>query len=183
MENSDRFERYNGVAQSLHWLTVILFLLAVTFALLLPEEPESPAEYLEYSAHQTLGVLIFVVTVLRLLWRSVSQVPALPASIPGWQRLLARTVQYLLYATLIAQPVIGVLMVWTEGGSVTLFGSLTVPSLISANEAISEITDELHEIIGWSMIVLAAIHAAAGLMHHFILRDEVLRSMLPGRLR
>lgn len=180
MENSDRIDRYNGLAQIFHWLTVILFILVIVFALVLGDEPESADEYREFSPHLTLGVLIFFITVLRLTWRRLSDTPALPVSLPAWEQTLARLVQYLLYAALIAQPLIGVVMVWTEGGSVILFGSLTLPAAIGANEGLSEITDSLHEFIGWSLVWLAALHAAAALRHHFVAKNDVLRSMLPG---
>lgn len=181
MESSDRSERYGGIAQSFHWLTVILFVITVAIALVLPEDPETPTEYLEYSAHKSLGIVIFFLTILRLIWRHASTPPALPASIPSWERASARAVQYSLYAALIAQPLIGVLMVWSDGAPVVLFGSLILPTLAPASEAMNGLTDSLHWYVGWALIWLAGLHAAAALRHHFVSRNDVLRSMLPGR--
>jgi cytochrome b561 len=179
MEMPDRSARYGGFAQSLHWLTVVLFVIAVAIAFVLPEDPRTPIDYAEYSAHKSLGVTIFFVTILRLIWRRIAPPPPLPADVGTWDRVAARTVQYLLYVALIAQPVIGVLMVWSDGSPVVLFGSLPLPTLLPDSEALNAIVDPAHFYVGWSLVLLAALHALAALRHHFILKNAVLRSMLP----
>jgi cytochrome b561 len=89
-------------------------------------------------------------------------------------------VQYLLYAALLAQPVVGVLMVWGEGSPVILFGSLHVPTLLPISDEVGEVFDRLHYYVGWGLIWLATLHAAAALRHHFLSGDDVLNRMLPA---
>lgn len=172
--------RYSGIAQSLHWITVLLFVITVTVALVLPEEPETAVEFAEYSAHKSLGLTIFLVTILRLVWRRMSPPPPLPPDIAAWERAAARTIQFVLYAALIAQPVLGVLMVWCEGSPIVLFGYYSVPTLLPDNETFAEAFDSMHYYIGWGLIDLATIHALAALRHHFVSRDDVLNRMLPA---
>jgi cytochrome b561 len=85
------------------------------------------------------------------------------------------------YALLIALPLSGWLMTSVEGDPVTFFGWFGVPSLpVPGGEASEDLLEETHEVLGNVLLVLAGIHVLAGLKHHFIDRDDVLRRMLPG---
>jgi cytochrome b561 len=62
---------------------------------------------------------------------------------------------------------------------VTLFGWFQFPALIGENHELHEVLEEVHELLFTLLLVVAAVHIAAALYHHFILRDSVLRRMLP----
>jgi cytochrome b561 len=170
--------RYGAVAQAFHWLTVIL----VGAAYLLGEGgPESRIYAAErasqLSLHETLGMAVLVVLVLRLAWRLFDRAP--DVEMAGWMRAGSRLVHLVLYALLAAVPATAILGAWFEGHAVTLLGLGDLGPLTPLNHALGEELSELHEVLANAIIWIAGLHAAAALFHHFFLRDRVLASMLP----
>jgi cytochrome b561 len=128
--------------------------------------------------HETLGVLVFVVVVLRLLWGLIDSTPA-KQPMPRWMAAAAKLVQFALYALLITIPATAVLGTWLEGIPVTLPG-FDIPPQIAKAHGLGQLIMEIHTTLGNAILWVAGVHAAAALFHHFYLRDEVLQSMAPG---
>lgn len=167
--------RYTTVSKSLHWLIALL-----VFALLamgkLGEVDDEPL----FAWHTGVGLLVLVLMVARLGWRLTHAVPPLPATTPGWQQAAARGLHWAFYGLLLLLPLTGWAITSIEGDAVSLLG-LPMPALpVPGGEAAEDIVEETHEILGNVLLVLALVHVAAGLKHHFVDRDDVLRRMLPG---
>jgi cytochrome b561 len=128
--------------------------------------------------HETLGVLLFIVVVLRLLWRLIDSTPA-KQPVPRWMVAAAKLVQVGLYALLVAIPATAVLGTWLEGIPVTLLG-FDIASPISEARGLGQLIMKIHKSLGNAILWVAGVHAGAALFHHFYLRDEVFRSMTPG---
>lgn len=171
--NSDR---YTAVSKTLHWLIALLAFTLLAMGKFWEVEPGEPGSL--YARHTSLGLLVLALMVVRLAWRLTHAVPALPATTPGWQRAVARGMHHAFYILLIALPLSGWLMTSAEGEAVNFFG-IPVPQLPVA-EASEDALEESHELLGNVLLVLAGIHVLAGLKHHFVDRDNVLRRMLPG---
>src|ERR1700758_3932977 len=90
------YARYGAVAQALHWATAILVLLAFIYG---PGGSEqrvySPARDFDRRLHETLGLCVLALVVLRVLWRMIDTAPALPQG-PRWMGVVAKAVQGLL---------------------------------------------------------------------------------------
>jgi cytochrome b561 len=67
--------------------------------------------------------------------------------------------------------------------SVSWFGLVTLPDLIGPNRSAYSLLHETHEFLANVLFYVAIIHALAALKHHFIDKDNVLRRMLPVKLR
>jgi len=105
----------------------------------------------------------------------------MPSSMPAWQQTTARAIHHSFYALLIALPFSGWLLVSAEGDAVSFFNWFNVPALpVPGGEASEDFIEETHEILGNVLLALAGVHVLAGLKHHFMDRDNVLRRMLPG---
>lgn len=172
--------RYGAVAQTFHWLTVVL----VGAAFLLSEGgPESRVYAAEraqgLALHETLGIAVLVVLVLRLIWRAVDRAPEEPP-MPGWMLLSSRLVHWLLYALLVAIPATAILGAWYEGHPVTILGIGAIGPLLTGSHDLGQSLTGIHTFLGDAIIWVAGVHAAAALFHHFFMRDRVLLSMLPG---
>jgi cytochrome b561 len=128
--------------------------------------------------HETLGVLVFIVVVPRLLWRLVGSTPA-KRQMPRWMTVAAKLVQFALYVLLVAIPATAVLGTWLEGIPITLPGFDIAPQITKAH-GLGQLIMEIHTTLGNSILWVAGVHVAAALFHHFYLRDEVFRSMIPG---
>jgi cytochrome b561 len=172
--------RYGAVSQSFHWLTVVLVGAAY---LLSVEGPESriyaPENASALSLHETLGILVIVVVVLRLAWRLVDRPPEDPP-MAAWMLYSSLLVHWALYLLLAAIPLAGILGALYGGHPVTLLGFGPVGPFLTTSSDLGRSLAEVHGTLGNLIIIVAGLHAAAALFHHFVLRDRVLLSMLPG---
>ncbi len=173
-------ERYGAVAQGLHWLIAALILLMFGLGWYMVRLPLSQQKFDLYQLHKWFGVTIFGLAALRLLWRLFRPAPPLPASMPAWERTAARTSHGLLYALLFVQPTVGFLQSNAANFPVVLWGVLPLPALIGPDEPLSETLLQVHHLGAFVFMLLVLVHVAAALRHHFLLKDDVLRRMLPA---
>jgi cytochrome b561 len=172
--------RYGGVAQALHWLVAALVLSQFGLGWTMSDLPLSQLKFDLYQLHKSLGLTIFALVVVRLAWRLRHPPPPLPASLPAWERAAARINHGLFYALLLVQPLIGLLQSNAANFPVVVWGVLPLPALIGSDEALGETLVEVHQTVAAVLLVLIALHVAAALRHHFLLKDDVLRRMLPA---
>ncbi|WP_407156538.1 cytochrome b [Bradyrhizobium sp. STM 3557] len=128
--------------------------------------------------HETLGVLVFIVVVLRLLWRLIDCTAPTPP-VPRWMAAAAKLVHFALYALLILIPATAVIGTWLEGIPITLPGFDVAPQIAKAH-GLGQLIMDIHTTLGNAILWVAGVHAAAALFHRFYLRDEVFQSMVPG---
>jgi len=171
--------RYTRTAIGLHWL--IAFAIAMTFSvgIVMSDLPLSPDKLRIYSWHKWAGVTIFLLVLMRLVWRATHRVPGPPSGSPVWQHRAAQLVHVLLYVLMVAIPLSGWLMSSAKGFQTVYFGVLPLPDLLAKNKALGKTLEEVHQILNFSMAGLVFIHAAAAVKHHFVDRDDVLTRMLP----
>ncbi len=171
--------RYGAVTQTFHWLTVFLVGAAYLTGEGGPELRVYAAERASLLGwHETLGILVIVVMVLRLAWRMVDRAPEEPP-MPGWMQFASRLVHWMLYALLAAVPLTAIFGAWYEGHVVTFLGTGGVGPFLTTSHDFGRSITELHTTLGNLIIWIAGFHAVAALYHHFFLRDRVLLSMLP----
>lgn len=181
---------YDPLSRALHWLTavavVVAFVLGPEHFGRLMRDGLDPATRSDIVWHESLGVLIFTLTLLRLLW--VALRPAAPTfALTGWMNAASKLAHLGLWALLLALPTTAILALGSEGHPLTLLGGLRINEMpLIAQAAIAHWTDwgEVHGLLGDVLMYLAGLHAIAAIYHHVILKDGVLRSMLPpGLLR
>lgn len=175
--------RYGAVAQLLHWAIVALVVTQFVLANKAHHLPLGSAKLATLAQHKSVGITILGLAILRMIWRWFNPVPGVPAGTPTWQRLAARGSHFLLYALLLVIPVLGWLMSSARNFPVSWWGLVTLPDFIEPNKQAYEFFHEAHELAAKLLFVVALIHAAAALKHHFLDRDNVLRRMLPIRLK
>ena len=170
---------YDRVSIWLHWLTALLVITQFALALLW-DGFGRPAHRTMVMLHMSFGIILTVLIAARVVWRLMPshQLPSLEA---GWVGRAAKGVHYLLYVLLAAEAVLGFLTRWWEGRAMSFFGLLIPGPFGEGNRPTHEMLIEWHEKVGWAIIIVALGHAAAALYHHFVLKDRVLRRMLPGR--
>jgi cytochrome b561 len=176
-------ERYGLVAQALHWLTAVLVLIAFTFG---PGGSEqrvyAPQRDFERQLHETLGICVLALAVLRVFWRLVDSRPPTPR-VPRRMGLAAKVVQAGLYLLLFALPLTAITGAWLEGHPITLLNGIQVGPAVPKAHDVGAAIATIHTWLGDAILWLAGLHAAAALYHHFVLKDGLLVSMLPGRWR
>ena len=170
--------RYDDRSILLHWITAGLVILLWCIAQVIDFFPRGTPRITVRSLHMLLGVTLGVVILLRMAWRASSG-RRLPLAAPGFIGYGAKIVHYGLYLLIVATVALGIANVWVRGDSI--FGLLTVPKLAPGDQVLKETVEDLHGWFANAVLILAGLHAAAALVHHFALRDSVLRRMLPGR--
>jgi len=174
--------RHDNVAIALHWavalLVVVQFAMAVTW-----DWFAKPTRQGLESIHISLGVLLTALILARIAWRLVpGHQRASPES--GLVRIASKGVHYLLYLLLVAQAGLGFGFRWAQGHPVEFFGLFGIPGPYGElARPVRRQLHELHEWIGWAIVIIAFAHALAALYHHYVLKDRVLKRMLPAARR
>jgi cytochrome b561/polyisoprenoid-binding protein YceI len=175
--------RWGAVSQSLHWLIVALIAIQATLGMtgrLLPLGVEKLAML---ARHKSIGITILGLAALRLLWRWLNPIPALPSNLTSHERLLARGTHTMLYALLFAMPLTGWIMSSARGFPVSWFGLYQLPDLVPKSGTLYEAMVTTHAVLAVALGLTVALHIAGALKHHFVLKDDTLRRMLPfGRI-
>lgn len=172
--------RYDPVAKSLHWLMAVLIIGLWGVGLGMEELPKGDLRSQIIGLHKALGVVVLALVVVRLAWRATHSAPPLPATMPAWEQLGAKLGHLALYGLMIAIPAAGILMSQSAGRDVNVFGWI-VPTLVEKSDDLKEVFGEAHETLAWLLAVVLVVHVVAALRHHFMLKDDVLRRMLPRR--
>jgi len=180
VSSAGAMQRYSATAIALHWLVALMILCSATLGLYMVDLQLSPTKLKLYSWHKWLGVTIFLMAAGRLFWRLTHPAPALPATVPIWQRRAAALSHALLYALLFVIPLSGWLMSSALGVQVVYFGVLPLPDLVEKDQALGEQLKLAHLALNLTLLGLVVLHVAAALKHHFLDRDEILHRMLPA---
>jgi cytochrome b561 len=170
---------YTGTAIAIHWIAGALIVGNLAFGLYMVDLQISPAKLRYYSWHKWAGVTIFLVSAARLLWRLAHPAPALPSSMPAWQRSAANASHHLLYVLFFAAPLSGWLFSSAAGFQTVYFGVLPIPDLLGKNEELADALQLVHRYVNYTLAALVIVHAAAALKHHLVDGDDVLARMLP----
>lgn len=130
--------------------------------------------------HYTLGLSVFSLAWLRLLVRFAGAEPIIEPALPAWQATPAKIMHWMLYALMLALPLLGWLTLSAKGEPVPFFGA-QLPALLGKSKAFAKTFKEIHESAATIGYFLVGAHAAAALYHHYVRRDNTLQRMLPGR--
>lgn len=164
-------DSYGCVARGIHWLAVLL--LIASFALVWGGLT---------GYHKSVGVAILGVAALRLVWSVVQPAPAALGNLPRWQHIAAKATHGLLLLWLLAMPISGWAMSSAAGRPTSFFGLFTLPLLTGPDRALAGQIRGYHELVAYLGLALIAVHVAAALWHHFVVKDATLTRMLPCRL-
>ncbi|MBI5329072.1 MAG: cytochrome b [Betaproteobacteria bacterium] len=170
---------YTRTAIVLHWLIALLICVALPMGLAMQELALSPLKLKLYAWHKWLGVTVFLLAVLRVLWRATHAAPPEPETMPPWQRTAARLAHGALYALLLLIPLSGWLMSSAKGFQTVYLGVLPLPDLLAKDEALGKLLALVHEQLNHVLLALVIVHVAAAVKHHRVDRDDVLVRMLP----
>ena len=171
-------EHYNGAAIALHWLTALLIVANLLLGLAMVPLPISPRKLEWYLWHKAIGITIFTLTSLRLLWRAMRPHPA-PVPMPPWQRRAAAASHALLYALLLAIPISGWLYSSATGVQVSYLGLFPLPNLVAKDKALGDALQAVHVGLNLLLAAVVVLHVAAAVKHHVVDRDDALARMLP----
>ena len=176
-------ERYGAVAILLHWSMALVLIALIASGLYMVRLPDAGFDTKKISLimyHKELGMLALALAALRLAWRVGNVLPRLVEHLPDWQKLAARFAHLAFYALMLALPLTGWMMSSATGIPVSFLGWFDLPDLVAYSERSFRAFIGIHKWLGYALLALIAIHAAAALRHHWGLKDETLTKMWPG---
>ena len=167
----------------LHWSIALLVFLTFGLGLWMVALPleRLTEKFFAYQYHKSFGLVVLGLMAWRVALRLTRGRPADEASLPEWQKRAASAGHLLLYALLIVVPVLGYLSACASPVEVptTLFLQVLVPHVIGQNEALYNLIRPVHEVLAWSLVLLALGHGAMAVKHH-IGGLPTLRRMVSG---
>ncbi len=170
---------FHGALRVLHWLMAAL-VLAMLFIGVFMVSTTGPAYVTLLGLHRPIGILILALVLLRLPLRLATGAPALPEDLAPVQKRIALGSHILLYATLLALPLIGWGMLSAGGYPVRIGGGIVLPPILPQDLTLYAWLRAAHTIVALLFFALILLHLAAALMHGLVRRDGVLRSMTIG---
>lgn len=165
--------RYGSVATAIHWISALAVILAFTAGLAMANVGVSPGLLI---AHIVLGDLVFLLTLLRLVWWWLAdRRPPLPADQPRWQQIAAHAVHGALYVILILMATSGITTIILSGAIPALISGAPLPDFAGLVPRVA------HGIMSRILLLLFVAHVGAALYHQFVRRDHLLARMGIGR--
>ncbi|TDV72701.1 cytochrome b [Pseudomonas sp. LP_7_YM] len=175
-------KHFAPLARALHWLMAVMVIAMLFIGAGMAASISERHEWL-LNLHKPVGVTILLLVVVRLIVRITTPTPPLPADLPVVQVLAAKLSHYLLYALMLAMPLIGWAMISAAGDPVMLGSSLRLPSILAPDAHTFAFLRQAHRYLAYLFFLTILTHLAAALFHGWIRRDEVLDSMLRGKSR
>jgi cytochrome b561 len=165
-------ESYTRTAIAFHWLIALLIVCGFGLGWVMTDIPG-------FTPAKLIGVTVFALSVLRILWRATHGAPPLPRRMASWQRTAAHLTHLLLYVLMIAIPVSGYLYSSAANVPVVYLGLVPLPRLIAPDPVLKVVLKNIHITLNYTLLVLFVLHVAAALKHQWLDRDGLLSRMIP----
>jgi cytochrome b561 len=167
------------ISRSLHWLMALL--LTGLFAMGLYMTSLGYYDPLYHSLpwwHKSLGLLAFLLLLLRVVWTLSNPRPESLKTHKQWEQRLAHFIQKLFYGLILFIALSGYFISTAKGKGIEFFNLFELSSIIELKEGVVDLLGNAHEIMAISLAVLVVLHALAALKHHFMDKDKTLIRMI-----
>lgn len=180
-EPTRRPTRYAVPSRLLHWIMAVLVILQLVVGATMMA---SLTDYHRLRAiHEPLGIAILVLVVIRIGNRLLHRPPPFPSTMRPLERLVAKGTEYLLYALLLAQPLIGWAMLSSTGTPIVIYEHLRLPTIAPHDPNTYAMLRQPHTILANLLFLTFTAHMCAVLFHTLVLRDRLLDRMTPLHVR
>jgi cytochrome b561 len=168
-------KKFTALSRMFHWLTAILIFAALLIGFTMVNWLAGYATL--RVIHMSIGILVLIVVVLRIVNRLRHHPPAWPPTVGRREGKAVIWLERALYALILAQPLVGWAMVSATGKPVRVFGVLSLPRIAPFNIDVYSVLRETHSILAYLLVVVIAAHVSLVLAHTTVLRDGMLRRM------
>ncbi len=168
-------QKYPLTMRSIHGVMALLIITLLIVGIWMADLPREDARLgFVYGMHKSFGVLALILILLRIINRLRSEIPALPREVTYLHAKMSAAVIFLLYLSMIAQPISGFLMSDFSGYPVYFFG-IHLPSIVQKNLDIGKCFATVHKYLGYSMVILLALHIGGFLKHYLFDKVNLLK--------
>jgi cytochrome b561 len=171
--------RYGFISVVIHWLMAMVVICMFALGLWMRQLSYYDPWYQDGpTIHKSIGVLLFILLLARIGWRSINIRPNDDPILKKWERTTAHLTHFAMYGLMLMLMTAGYLISTADGRQIEVFNLFSVPATLQGIKNQEDIAGEIHQILAWTLILLAGVHALAALKHHFINRDSTLLKML-----
>ncbi|HEY8066181.1 MAG TPA: cytochrome b [Methylosinus sp.] len=174
-------QTYSPLAKALHWIIGALVLISLPIGIVMADLHEGPLQDNLFVLHESAGLIVLALMLPRLAVR-LRRRPGMSEGLTPIQRLVAKATHRTLYLLLLATPIVGWLALSAYGLGPSFFWLGHLPTLAPKDEPLSKQLFEVHELLGWAVLALIALHIA-GVIRHRIAGDEAAWRMFPESWR
>jgi cytochrome b561 len=171
--------RYTTHAIVLHWILAVLIVFMAGLGWWMMTVEHEPGGRRWFELHQSIGLILFALVLLRVLWRLSHRPEPLPADVPAWQVRLSGLTQALLYVLILVLPITGIFGSLFSRQGLVFFGS-PLPHGVTPERHTAHLLFETHSWLVWVLVGLVALHVIGALKHLLVDRDRVFRRMWLG---
>ena len=169
--------RYSLPHRVIHWAMAIAILAAIPLGLVMGRVSPGPMQNNLYDLHKSLGVLVLLLALIRILMKRTQGVPAPALGLEPWQVMAATSVHHALYALMVVVPLLGFIANSFYGAAIPFFWLFTIPTFTPHNEEIAGSIFSMHVALAILFGILLCVHVGAALYHRFIRHDGVFKRM------
>ena len=163
--------KYNIYLRILHWVMALLVLTMIFLGWFMEYLEDiigktNPKRLFLYDLHKSLGIIVLILMIIRIITRLVTYIPPLPLTIHPGLRITSRISHYAMYLLMLAIPLLRYAMSDSFGKGVQLFG-LPLPKPLPDNKLLGKKLAELHGFFAYTLLVLVIVHIAGVIWHRF----------------
>jgi len=173
-------EAYTVTARALHWIVAVLVLSQVPLGIVIANEWGGERQQQLYDLHKSFGAVLVPLIFIRVIYRLMNPPPPLPKDLSESQQFAAHATHLILYGLLIVQPMIGWIATSAYPAPMPVFGLFNMPLIWPENRELSGQLFVVHRWLGIIIAIVATMHIAAALHHHFVRKDRILMRMTVG---
>jgi methyl-accepting chemotaxis protein/cytochrome b len=164
----------------IHWTVAVFVICQLAIALVLTQLRSLSYGHMILALHRQLGLFIFLLIAGRLIvWRKAAR-PPVDSSLPSWQVNTAWMVHVAFFVLLLLQPLLGILVAWGRGDSISLLGVGSIASPFEIGDTLRENLMTAHEIVAGSILALCLLHVGAVIFNRNVRRVAIVDRMLPA---
>ena len=175
MDLSNNLKEYSTISKIFHWLSAAVLLIQIPLGFYLVDLDFNEKKLTIESIHVLLGLSIFYLTILRLIYKILNPTPPLLNSIFPGQKLIAKLNHIFLYVSIFIITISGALKKLFNGEILDIF---FLSLEIKDNFDLAEIFYDIHILGNYTLIALISIHILAVIIHKFFFKENLLKKIL-----
>ena len=183
MNDSNPLIKYPFTLRLVHWVSAFMIIFLLVVGIYMAElDPNTANKYDFYPIHQSLGVLVMALVLIRIIVRKKSKIPAPVTGLKPWELMASKWAHRSLYLCMLLMPLSGYLMTSTYAYSegVDMFGLFTIPDMTPKNELWSGIFHQIHSLTSWLLLIILLAHVFGVIKHKLF--DTKDKNVLPRML-
>ena len=166
---------YGFISKIFHWLSAAVLVIQIPLGFYLVDLDFSEKRLNIENIHVILGLSIFYLTLLRLIYKIFNPTPPLSNSIFPGQKIIAKLNHIFLYISILVITISGVLKKLFNGEMLNLF---FFDIEIKDNFDLAEFFYDIHIIGNYTLVTLIFLHILAVIIHKILFKENLLKRIL-----